>query len=176
MKVNQITAIYGQPTNFQELGDMCFDSLNKTFKKRKNKLISLAFELIYSAKVPNTHHCPINGQTNWNHYNKNTHTSYPGWCGRIWYICLLKPYLNINISSYCHLNTGTGGYGTYEHICKDRFKHKPLDEYYPLSYDIKVFKDDWPGLVLGTALNPDLQLLTPGRVHTYCRIEEPVDE
>jgi hypothetical protein len=122
-----------------------------------NKVIGFAWDLTHSNKVSNTHHAPLNGQTNWGGMNPSAGNGYPGWEGRIWVRFKQAPksfsddtFLDTLIHPYC------GGGGTYDGLWKpvstlvyETYGHKrptglriPSTHFY--SYQFMLFDSDFP--------------------------------
>ena len=120
----------------------------------------LGVELSFSSNLGNTHSAPFGKPTNW-HQRDMMPKNYPGWHGRVWVATFKKPayvrdnpFTMSNVLSKLGINTGSGGAGSY------RLSHEvylpPLRNYpniYKYGWDVKIWKDDWPEIVLNSVLS-----------------------
>lgn len=116
--------------------------------KKMHECVDIEFENVrWVDKLSNSHSCPRNGVTNWG-MNKNYPTSYPGWYGRI--VIKVRPptqkYRGKDVltdgwgSTYFDgtiVCTGGGGGGRSQN-----------NKYVTYEYEVNLWADDFPGLVL----------------------------
>jgi hypothetical protein len=115
--------------------------------KGQIKILLLGISMQYSNTTSNTHSCPIGGKQNWRSVMDKPQ-GYPGWSGRLWIVYDKSP-TNTDRHSYdrlsqVYLHTGTGGYGWYNMPNTWRKYMPSVDQCYPLSWDAKIWADDWP--------------------------------
>jgi len=141
-----------QITKHEEILDYAVTKINDSYKSSGIHVVGLKVQANFNLKLSNSHSCPINGQTNWGGNRVNAPCHYKGWGGRVWLIFNKFPsgFGSMNNSL---IHSGTGGYGSYNfgkelsyhqiegHILKE---HRNV---YPLSWNCKVFIDDFPKLL-----------------------------
>lgn len=136
----QIVERYGEPTTLDELAWLFINYTNDVvFDGQTTRLIGLAWDLIYSDSVSNSHSCPIGGVTNFSRESELP-LGYPGFKGRLW-IRLNQEVAGIvsRIPAMAFIHTGTGGIGSYGGPWTGENADMPV-----YSWDMKVFLDDWP--------------------------------
>lgn len=108
--------------------------------RRPAYLCYFAWDLTYRDCVSNTHDAPMTGVRNWES-DPSKPKGYPGYYGRVWATFSNDPGdFSDAIFGATLTYTGTGGYGNYN----SPFPHHEKGELYPVSYDYRLFLDDWP--------------------------------
>ena len=121
------------------------------------KVLGFSWDIAYR-QVSNTHHCPLDGKTNWGGNEPNLPRSYPGWFGRVWVRYSSDASSDPFPATRTH--TGTGGGGSYDGPWKrissaqyNKYGHKRTKNMYPspciYSWDYRFFDSDWPNLNKG---------------------------
>ena len=142
---NNIIDKYGEPFTLEELGEKVVKQINSNIQKA-NEVVLFKWNIQHTEKVSNSHNCPIEGVKN---FARSTPfpKSYPGWTGRVWLV-LKKDTLSFGSDPLknTHVHFGSGGYGYYD--LTEKLNHgQSYEHYYPLSWDFRVFQDDWKCLV-----------------------------
>lgn len=179
-KQHILDIIGNEPKTLDELGHAMIKFLN-TNKHRARfdreiyngvGVVGLAWNVLYSDSVSNSHDCPLNGVTNWRVENDKPR-GYPGFKGRIWirYARELDTWGSDPIREYLGYpgSGGAGGYsGPWSDIAKayyERYGHKSVggkqrfikpDIY---SWDYRFYIDDWPELAKMVEHQRTFQLL-----------------
>jgi hypothetical protein len=139
-------------TCFADIGVNAMKVMNQNLEKENIFVKLLRLDVSFNKRVSNSHSAPQNKPSNFSRED-NKPTSYPGWYGRIWYILSKEPKgFSSNSLNETYLHSGTGGYGLYN--LPDYTKE---DKDYPLSYDVKIFLDDFPEI-------KTMELLTPSDI------------
>ena len=95
------------------------------------QIIITFLDITYSDCVSNSHSCPRNGVQNW-WQSKDKPLGYPGWWGLIEFDIIDNRYsIGTRLFKGTRIHLGTGG-------SSNCIKY---------SYDVKLFEDDWPGLI-----------------------------
>jgi hypothetical protein len=148
----RVLDIYGhEPKDLDDLAHCVISVVNESLKS-KSKVVGLAWDISYSRTVSNTHHCPLDGKTNWGGRDRNLPRNYPGWTGRLWirYATRTRSFESDPLSLTL-THTGSGGFGAYDGpwgtLCAKWYrnpKKKSLPEPDVYSWYYKIFEDDWP--------------------------------
>jgi hypothetical protein len=188
IKKNILELCGKEPETLDELAECVIKIINTRPDGRsgkKLKVVGFAWDLTYSRLVSNTHHCPLNGKTNWAYRNKDVPRGYPGWVGRVWirYSEMASSFSGSDAFYCTATHTGTGGGGSYGGIwgpvCEARWKMYGYDtdtKLFPrpecFSWDYRIFADDWPLLAADHEAMAILSTLNGGSnspgTHHYC--------
>lgn len=107
------------------------------FRDPQYHLTGFAWNINYFESVSNSHHCPIDGVTNWRGDSKKPR-GYPGYYGRVWIRLNTgmgggAPNLSKSLTY-----TGTGGSGSYNAPWSRTTGHAMY------SWDYRFYLRDWP--------------------------------
>lgn len=142
---DQAFVLYSIQHNSPDVFKSIVNAFDNKWRVILPRILSIKVNCTYYDNISNTHSCPRNGIRNWSR-DKDKPTGYPGWQGRIsayfndCRIIIDAPaskkgqrhyeytvYIGSSIiENAMGFSTGTGGGGTHS------------------SFDIKIFKDDWP--------------------------------
>lgn len=155
-KQKWLDIVGSEPKNLDELFEGTKRVLQHCLEQNNPniKLHGLAWDIYYNNRVSNSHSCPLNGVTNWRSESDKP-TGYPGFQGRVWVRYSSRPSLfGSDVFKNTMTHTGTGGYGSYNGPWREitsvmyKSKHQCADSIiYPMSWDYKIFLDDWEGLL-----------------------------
>jgi hypothetical protein len=148
---NNVEKKIGIPVTLDDLGINIIKLINKNFKSRnfKNKVVHMSWVVNYSEKVSCSHSAPIGKPQNFMGTGDNP-THYSGWKGRLWIVYQKEPKgFGSDPLNGVHIHSGTGGYGNYGN---PNYKVTSPIGHYPLSWDLKIFEDDWPAIKVHNSL------------------------
>ena len=147
--------IMNEPKTIDEIGPYFIEAMNKVGPK----VTGLAWDVVWSNKVSNSHSAPRGYKTNFMR-DENKPTSYPGWVGRVWIRFRNSPEF-MRLSDMMGINgihPGTGGSGAYGGPW-DKISHTSYlsgvhynDGPHCYSWDTKIFDFDWPTVDTGKIL------------------------
>lgn len=116
------------------------------------EVVEINYNMMFRNELPNSHSCPLKGHTNFTR-NSDMLLGYPGFGGHITFTIVPDPHVaffsgmmgnrnGMSGASILGFNLGSGGGGGDIEMCKD-------DEIVivnRLSYDFKIFIDDFPSV------------------------------
>lgn len=143
--------------DISDILDYCVYAITSNLESQPTvHLQYLRLQMKWNNAVNNSHCAPIGGSRNFGNKNPLKPSNYPGYQGRIW-IAYTGPdgpdgFGSTPLESTC-LHSGSGGYGIYDNTLFRARLFLDNDGYllngqrvYPLSWDGKLFIDDFPGI------------------------------
>lgn len=169
-KKKYILDLFGrEPATLDDLGDC----VRAVIDNSGVRCVGLQWEVRYSDQVSNSHDAPLSGRTNFSR-KPELPIGYPGWVGRIWvrYAEYPKSFGSEPFDRTLTY-TGTGGFGSYNgpwhrvasaHYLQRIYKKQKIDYPEPaiFSWDYRFFSDDWPAIIIWSALTDNIN-----RRHDY---------
>lgn len=164
---DKIVALWGKPPETgPEIVQACFNYLREPDVVKKNSgvyPVRLAVDArVCSTGISTSHNSPLG----WERRPGRRDEMLPGMYGQVWMVLNKRGGIDSLRTSHVGLWSGTGGAGSYDY---DRYfgnyttvrhfqrvmnepefyqlaQEAGVADWYPLSYDVKIWLDDWPAL------------------------------